>query len=122
MRRERRLAKASDFAAVRREGRSWSDRTLVLQARPNDLEISRVGFSVSTRVGNAVTRNKVKRRLREAVRQAGVQEGWDLVLIARKDAATADFGSLNSSVFALLEHANLRTQLDQSIPVSPKTD
>lgn len=122
MRKEGRLAKARDFAAVRRNGRSWSDKILVLQARPNDLDISRVGFSVSSRVGNAVTRNKVKRRLREAVRRSGVQEGWDLVLIARKDAAAAGFGSLSSSMIGLLERADLLTRSDQSHSPSPKTD
>ena len=66
MRKERRLTRARDFAAVRNEGRAWSDRCLVVVVRPNDTDTCRVGFSVGKRLGNAVVRNRTKRRLREA--------------------------------------------------------
>ena len=105
--RDRRLTKTADFSVLRRNGHSWSDNKLVLKTRPNSLGLSRVGFSVSSQIGNAVVRNKVKRRLREAVRQSTVQEGWDLVLIARKAAASADFATLYRSVDDLLKRANL---------------
>ena len=65
---------------------------------------------MSSRIGNAVIRNKVKRRLREAVRQSSVQEGWDLILIAKKDAGRSDFAALYSSVDDLLKRANLRAK------------
>jgi ribonuclease P protein component len=109
IRKDRRLTKTGDFAILRRNGQSWSDNILVLRTRPNNLGVSRVGFSVSSRIGNAVIRNKVKRKLREAVRQSAVQEGWDLILIARKGAASAGFDALSSSVDDLLKCANLRT-------------
>lgn len=102
-----RLTKAKDFAAVRLEGRSWSDRVLVLVSRPNSLEASRVGLSVGRRIGNAVVRNKAKRRLREAVRLTPIDEGWDLVLIARKDARSADFHRLGHSVKTLFRRAGV---------------
>ncbi len=107
MRKEQRLRKAKDFAAVRREGRSWSDRLLVLVARPNDLDVTRFGISVGKRVGKAVVRNKVKRRLREAARLTKVRNGWDLVLIARKDASSADYHRLDRSMRALLKRARV---------------
>ena len=107
MQKEQRLRKSKDFATVWREGRSWSDRLLVLIARPNGLEITRFGFSVGKRLGNAVKRNKVKRRLREAARLANVQDGWDLVLIARKDASEADYHGLNRSMGGLLKRARI---------------
>ena len=95
------------FAAVRREGRSWSSGLLVLRARPNGLDVSRFGFSVSKAVGGAVVRNRVKRRLRETARLTGVQQGWDLVLVARKDAGSADFSMLNTSMTSLLRRAGV---------------
>ena len=101
------LTRSADFAAVRREGRSWSSGLLVLWARPNGLDVSRFGFSVSKAVGGAVVRNRVKRRLRETARLTGVQQGWDLVLVARKDAGSADFSMLNTSMTSLLRRAGV---------------
>jgi len=106
-RKERRLTKAKDFAEVRLKGRGWPDRLLVLVARRNGLEVSRVGFSVGRRIGKAVVRNRTKRRLREAARLTPVQEGWDFILIARKDASTADFHTLSRSVMALYRRAGI---------------
>ena len=107
MDKERRLTKSRDFAAVRREGKGSSDRFLVLIARPNSLEVSRFGFSVSKRVGNAVVRNRVKRRLREAAKANHVREGWDLLFIPRNGAATIDYDRLRRSVGTLLKRAGV---------------
>ena len=122
MPRSHRLTKAQDFAAVRREGRRWSDRFVVLLARPNQLEFTRAGFQVSSRIGNAVTRNRVKRRLREAVRLSGVREGWDLVLVARRDAAASDFKALSRSVTNLLGRAGLVATAAPGLSHSHSTD
>jgi ribonuclease P protein component len=100
-----RLTRASDFAAARREGRSWSDSLLVLIVRRNGLCVSRVGYSVSKRAGNAVARNRIKRRLREAVRSSPIRSGWDLVFIARKDVTAADFHAIERSVTSLIGRA-----------------
>ncbi|MCY4527878.1 MAG: ribonuclease P protein component, partial [Chloroflexi bacterium] len=83
MQRDSRLRKSADFAAVWSKGRSRVDGLFVVKARPNDLEVTRFGYSVSKRVGNAVARNRVKRRLREAVRSASVEAGFDIVIAAR---------------------------------------
>lgn len=110
MRKQHRLRKSKDFAAARREGKSWADRRLVLVARRADGERSRFGFSVSKRVGNAVVRNRVKRRLREAARVEllpHMEFGWDFVVIARKDAANADYHRLNRSLLRLFRRAKL---------------
>ena len=107
MRREQRLRKSRDFVLVRREGRSWPGRLLVLAARPNGLDLARFGFSVSKRVGNAVTRNRVKRRLREAARLSDVSPGWDIVLIARAGAGDADYHELERSMTNLFKRAKL---------------
>ena len=88
------------------------NRLLVLRALPNGLGHSRFGFVVSKRVGNAVSRNLVKRRLREVVRQYRVKDGWDAVIIARRGAADAEFLQLKRSTNNLLR----RTKLFQTTP------
>ena len=119
---KRRLTKAKDFAATRRGGRAWSDGLLVLVARPNSLDVTRVGYSVGKRVGNAVVRNKAKRRLREAVRLATVRAGWDIVLIARKDASSADYQRLSRSVAALIRRAGIMAPPPRHVPNSSKAN
>jgi ribonuclease P protein component len=76
---------------------------------PNGLEMSRFGLVVSRRIGKAVVRNRVKRRLREITRQVPVQSGWDIIVIARVPAATANYADLGKSVRKLLLRAGLIT-------------
>lgn len=112
MRREQRLRRSSDFTAVVKRGRSWSDRLLVLAVRPNGLEFNRFGFSVGKRVGTSVVRNKVKRRLREVARGVESKNSFDVVFIARKDASAAAYDELAASAKALLERAGLMRRVE----------
>jgi len=93
-----------DFDRIHRHParRERSPRFQVL-ARPNGLERTRWGISVKTRLGNAVVRNRVKRRLREMLRAAALPAGWDFVVQPR-DArvATADFAELQRELGGLL--------------------
>ena len=107
MLKERRLAKERDFSLVYKHGKDWSDSLLVLKVLPNTLERSRIGFSAGRRLGKAVVRNKIKRRLREAARLTPVHTGWDMIFIARKRATEADYHQLSQSVKGLLKRARL---------------
>ncbi len=95
---DRRLRKTEDFKVVQREGRSWLNTLLVLRAWANGMDTTRVGFSVSKRIGNAVVRNRVKRRLRELVRQMHIPDGWDIVFIARAPLAHATYQEAQRAV------------------------
>ncbi|HAX25613.1 MAG TPA: ribonuclease P protein component [Thermomicrobiales bacterium] len=80
-----RLRRNSDFELVRRRGRSWSNRTVVLSAVENGTSANRYGFAAGKRVGGSVERNRAKRLLREAMRglHPRMRQGFDIVLIAR---------------------------------------
>ena len=112
MQRDSRLRKSADFAAVWSEGRSRVDGLFVVKARPNDLGVTRFGYSVSKRVGNAVARNRVKRRLREAARSASVEAGFDIVIAARNGAAEADFARVERSIHNLLRRAQVLSRAE----------
>jgi ribonuclease P protein component len=104
---ERYLKKNSQFSLVYDEGKSWAGKEVVLKALSNGSSSSKFGFVVSRRVGKAVVRNRVKRRLREITRQTPVQPGWDVILIARVPAAETEYRSLEKSVRKLLLRAGL---------------
>lgn len=109
MERRIRLRAEADFARVRSRGRSWRDRLLTLVVLPNGLAHNRYGFVVSKRVGNAVMRNLIKRRLREIMRQLDRAErltvGHDYLFIVRPVVATVPFATLRASAEGLLDRA-----------------
>jgi len=104
------LTKSEQYGLVYEKGSSWLDGKVVMKALPNGLTWSRYGLSVGRRVGGAVVRNRVKRRLREILRLAPLEPGWDIIFIARSPAAGAEFASLEKSVQGLLSQAGLLTR------------
>jgi ribonuclease P protein component len=91
-----RLRHRADFLAAS-SGLRASTPGFVLQARSRDDEApARLGFTVSRRVGNAVVRNRVRRRLKDAVKRAAmdVKPGHDYVLVARTAVLTREFDQL----------------------------
>lgn len=107
MRREQRLRRRRDFDAVYREGRPAHGDFLSLRTRPNGLEYSRFGFAVNKRAGGAVTRNRVKRRLRAALTSLGLPGGWDVVVSARAPAATVPYDDLVRVLSAALRRGRV---------------
>ena len=94
-----RLFRAAEFERVKNEGESFHGKLIVLSVLKNLPEAEvRVGLVTSRRVGGAVQRNRVRRRLREIVRAArpAIRAGTWLTLIARQAAAQASFQTLNA--------------------------
>lgn len=107
MQRRHRLTGDKRYSQIHRQGRSAANRLLVIRYLANGLEHSRFGFMVSKRVGNAVVRNKVRRRLREAVRANPVLGGWDAVFIARRGIEQAGFSQVQRAAGNLLRRTRL---------------
>lgn len=100
------------FRRLYRNGNQAANRYLVLYSRPNHLKENRVGITVGKKLGKAVTRNRVRRRLREIYRlhEAQFQPGYDLVVVARSQAVYASFSQLTKAYLALADKLDLLTE------------
>jgi ribonuclease P protein component len=92
---------------VYKRGRIFNDPLLVLRTLPNELPHNRYGFVVSKRVGGAVVRNRVRRRLQEIVMATASADGYDLVLSAKVATVGATFQELTASVRRLYAKGGL---------------
>lgn len=94
---EARLRRRVEFLAVQEKGQKISADCLLALVLANQSGQTRVGLTVSNKVGNSVVRNRIRRRLRELYRkrQQSLPKGIDLVVIARNSAAEADFAALS---------------------------
>ena len=108
MKREQRLRTPAEFRRVRDVARRGiAHPLLVLHLAPNELDHARVGITVSGRVGKAVVRNRVRRRLREALRgrMAQLPRGNDVLITARPASASASWPELCAAVDTVLARA-----------------
>ena len=87
----------------------YANSCLVLYARRNHLHSNRVGITVSKKLGGAVVRNRVRRRIREVYRlhESRFSAGWDIVVVARTRAISIPFGKLTESYLSLAQKAGL---------------
>jgi ribonuclease P protein component len=109
------LRKRAQFQNVYKFGIGWRNRLIIVKAVANGLEFSRYGFSVTKTIGNAVVRNKIRRRLREIMRILPVESGWDIVVIARPESVKTDFQQLEESVKKLLLRADLLVDKNETV-------
>lgn len=100
------------FRRLYHRGNSSANRYLVFYCRPNGSKQSRLGFTVSTKLGHAVVRNRVRRRLREIYRlhEAEFKPGVDLVVVARSASVDAEFSALEQAFLQLARRLSLTEQ------------
>lgn len=99
-----RLVRRAEYDAVYREARRRTSREFTIFLRPNGLDNSRFGWSIKKALGNAVRRNRIRRRLREILRlhRREIASGWDIVIHPRSSAATAKFSALAEELLKML--------------------
>lgn len=109
MQRHLRLRRKSDFAHLRQTGRVWRHPSLTVSVAPNHLNHNRYGFITSRQLGNAVTRNRVRRRLRAVVQEVHphLLPGHDIALIARSPAADQSYRAIREAVITIMQRAGL---------------
>lgn len=87
----------------------------------NDLSYLRVGLSVSKRVGKAVTRNLVKRRIRSTFASMPITGGWDVVVTAKPHSSEASYEDLGEAIQKSVERLGIGITASPESPESPES-
>ncbi len=103
------LKKNSDFRRLYAKGKSAVNPYMVVYCRRNRTGENRLGYTVSVKLGHAVLRNRMRRRLRELVRlnSPRMKSGWDIVIVARSRCAEAPWQKLQAAFLSSCEKLEL---------------
>ena len=105
MKKNFRVKREKDFKAIFKEGTSFANRKFVVYQLENQKNHFRVGLSVSTKLGNAVTRNQIKRRIRHIIQnvKGSLEENVDFVVIARKGVENLGYAEMEKNLLHVLK-------------------
>ena len=105
MKKSFRVKREKDFKAIFKDGTSFASRKFVVYQLENQQNHFRVGLSVSKKLGNAVTRNQIKRRIRHILQsvKGSLVENVDFVVIARKGVETLEYAEMEKNLLHVLK-------------------
>jgi len=116
LRKSFRVKKEKDFNAIFKEGESVANRRFVIYRLANSQEHFRVGLSVSKKLGNAVMRNQIKRRIRHILidHRNELVDNIDFIVIARKGVENLDYAELEKNLLHVLRLAKIYQEGNRS--------
>ncbi|HHY41697.1 MAG TPA: ribonuclease P protein component [Thermoanaerobacterales bacterium] len=109
MKKSLRLTKNYEFIKVYKTGRRLSSLFFTMYIKKNELNFSRLGVSVSKKVGKSVVRNKIKRRIKEIVRlnYDYIKQGYDIVVSAKPSSVQLDFKAMEKELIRLMKRGRI---------------
>ena len=110
LRRENRLRKRYQFSYVYKHAKYYAGKCMVLYALPSKTTDIKVGFAVSKKIGGAIQRNLVRRRLREIVRKQipTLKQNYNIIVLAKENISQTKFAEQEADFEMLISKANLK--------------
>jgi len=104
-----RLTKNLEFIRVYKTGRRLTSPFFTMYIKKNDLKVTRLGVSISKKVGKSVVRNKIKRRIKEIIRTNydHIKQGYDIVVSVRPQAVQLDFKGIVREIKGLMKRGRI---------------
>src|SRR5262245_37391248 len=103
LRKDERIRRRTDFRQVYERGVRLRGRFGTIFVLPNDVKSGRLGVAATKKFGGAVQRNRAKRLIREVFRRNKIAQGFDVVVVPRRDLLQASLGSLEADYRSVLE-------------------
>ena len=94
-----------EFKKVYSGGKNYWNKYLIIYVRKNNLNYTRIGYSISKKVGNSVVRNKIRRRMKEIYRLKlnKIKEGYDIIIIPKRNAVNISYLELESAMLHIFK-------------------
>ena len=116
------LKKNHEFKRLYNKGKSAASQCAVVYCRRNGRQENRLGVTVSTKIGGAVQRNRIRRRLKEIYRlnEDKITPGYDVVIVARMRSRYAGYREIETSVLSLFQKLKLTSQANSRQDTRPE--